>query len=471
MINRVIYAIVLSLIPFLSHAYAYDWEVDGNYYTLISTSEKTVKFAGTSNSGDLVIPGTITVSGKTLTVVGISQRAFENNGKIQSVTIPETIVTLDEKVMSEGSFEKVILPENMTFIGVSAFKNCKKLKQINFPQSLLGIGDYAFEGCSSLESIEEFPPHITSLGVGCFAGSGLKKLKIPSRIIKIRGEYRRSRCFESCNLDTVVFEDSRKPIYIQGVLKNGVNIDSRDEFRDNDHIDYVYIGRNIETTCWYSPVILDGRPDFHSATTIIWGDSCTSMLVDVQYRSEPYTYSQIVSVACSKMENAVFGKNLEKIAPFDGMYDGNYLKNIYLRSSTPQPAVGFHHSTYVNGTLYVPRGTLKAYQEADVWKEFWNIVEYDVKELSSTTYQKEGVTNSLAKVETKSVQVQSSNGVLTITSEGNTEVTPIKVYNTAGQMVSSSSMTNGMATLDSNMDSGEIAIVKIGEKSVKIVVK
>lgn len=83
----------------------------------------------------------------------------------------------------------------------------------------------------------------------------------------------------------------------------------------------------------------------------------------------------------------------------------------------------------------------------------------------------EGITNSVAKVEARPTLIQSSNGVLTITSEGNTEVTPIKVYNTAGQMKGSSSMTNGMATLDSNMDSGEIAIVKIGEKSVKIVVK
>lgn len=462
-------AIVLSLIPLLSHAH--DWEIDGNYYTLISTSEKTVRFDGTSNSGNLVIPETIMVSGKTLTVVDIKKFAFNNNGKIQNVTIPKTIVMLGEQAMSEGSFEKVILPNNMTSIGKAAFKDCTKLKQINLPQSLEEIGEYAFSGCSNLESIE-LPPHITTINDGCFANTGLKNLNIPSRIIKIYGKGN-CRCFESCNIDTVVFEDSREPIYIKGFSRRG-HSDNKGEFDNNDHIDYVYIGRNINTTCLYMPSVLYGRPDFDYATTIIWGDSCTSMLVEVeQYTTNPYyyKYSQAVSVACSKMENVVFGKNLEIIAPFDYWYDGRNLKNIYLRSSTPQPAVGFHHSTYVNGTLYVPRGTLKAYQEADVWKEFWNIVEYDVKELSSTTYQKEGVTNSLAKVETKSVQVQSSNGVLTITSEGNTEVTPIKVYNTAGQMVSSSSMTNGMATLDSNMDSGEIAIVKIGEKSVKVVVK
>lgn len=83
----------------------------------------------------------------------------------------------------------------------------------------------------------------------------------------------------------------------------------------------------------------------------------------------------------------------------------------------------------------------------------------------------DGIANSVAKVEARPMLIQNNNGVLTITSEGNTEVTPIKVYNTAGQMVGSSSMNSGTATIDTSMDSGEIAIVQIGENSVKMVLK
>ncbi len=44
------------------------------------------------------------------------------------------------------------------------------------------------------------------------------------------------------------------------------------------------------------------------------------------------------------------------------------------------PAVGYYNFTdtqYENVVLYVPEGTLAAYQAADVWKEFKNICEFD----------------------------------------------------------------------------------------------
>ena len=83
----------------------------------------------------------------------------------------------------------------------------------------------------------------------------------------------------------------------------------------------------------------------------------------------------------------------------------------------------------------------------------------------------EGITNPIAKVEARPILIQSQNGVLTISSEGNTEPTPVRVYNTAGQMTGLTSLTGEMTSVNTNMNSGDIAIVKIGEKSIKMVVK
>ena len=42
---------------------------------------------------------------------------------------------------------------------------------------------------------------------------------------------------------------------------------------------------------------------------------------------------------------------------------------------------------------------------------------------------------------------------------------------TAGQMTGLTSLTGEMTSVNTNMNSGDIAIVKIGEKSIKMVVK
>ena len=48
---------------------------------------------------------------------------------------------------------KILLPENLTYIGNSAFENCLSLTSISIPNSVTSIGDGAFEYCYALTSI------------------------------------------------------------------------------------------------------------------------------------------------------------------------------------------------------------------------------------------------------------------------------------------------------------------------------
>ncbi len=65
--------------------------------------------------------------------------------------------------------------------------------------------------------------------------------------------------------------------------------------------------------------------------------------------------------------------------------------------------------------------------------------------------------------------IQSNGGVLTI--QGADDGTAINVYGINGTEVGSAVSSNGSAMVSSNLQPGSIAIVKIGEKSVKVVVK
>ena len=87
---------------------------------------------------------------------------------------------------------------------------------------------------------------------------------------------------------------------------------------------------------------------------------------------------------CGFIENVTIGKSVTTIgnnafnssSKLDVM--GNIVFNIYLLSETP-PFAGngiFQQSQYKFITLYVPTGSLKKYQNAEIWKNFKKIKEF-----------------------------------------------------------------------------------------------
>ena len=87
-------------------------------------------------------------------------RSSANYASLTTVIIPET-VTYDGTTYS------------VTSIGYSAFRDCKSLTSITIPNSVTSIGHSAFWGCSGLKSIT-IPNSVTSIGEAAFAGcSGL----------------------------------------------------------------------------------------------------------------------------------------------------------------------------------------------------------------------------------------------------------------------------------------------------------
>ena len=65
--------------------------------------------------------------------------------------------------------------------------------------------------------------------------------------------------------------------------------------------------------------------------------------------------------------------------------------------------------------------------------------------------------------------IQSIDGILSIS--GVDEGTPINIYNTAGQMVGSAKASAETTYIGTPLRNGEIGIVKIGEKAVKVLIK
>lgn len=170
----------LILICCRIYASAYDFEVDGIYYDIISSSQNrvsvTYKIEGDQGyAGELHIPEKVTYNNVEYTVTSINSDAFKN---------------------CLGLTGSLVLPNSITTIGLSAFAGCKNLTgQLILPNSLKYIGSGAFSGCSSFTGTLTIPASVEIVGAGAFnnCSSFSGSLIIPSSIRKIE-----NNTFQNC---------------------------------------------------------------------------------------------------------------------------------------------------------------------------------------------------------------------------------------------------------------------------------
>ena len=222
--KKAFFAFFTMLIPLL--ASAHDFEVNGIYYNITSSTEQTVAVTcrgGSYNSyyneykGSVTIPSTVTYRERSYNVTRIENSAFRECSILTTISIPESMASIGEWAFAycsrlttinipEGvtsiedyafsncsSLTNITLPESMTNIGYGAFTNCSSLTTINIPENTTIIENGAFSGCSSLTDIT-IPENTTIIENSAFSGcSSLTDITIPEGVTSIgRGAF--SRC-------------------------------------------------------------------------------------------------------------------------------------------------------------------------------------------------------------------------------------------------------------------------------------
>lgn len=95
--------------------------------------------------------------------------AYQNNSKIKTVTIPDTVTgILGRSFENCKNLESVTMTDNVTLIRGSVFKNCAKLKSIDLSDNLTEIDGDAFGECHGLTEIT-IPESVTLIGSEAFA--------------------------------------------------------------------------------------------------------------------------------------------------------------------------------------------------------------------------------------------------------------------------------------------------------------
>ena len=419
--------------------------IDGINYN-INDENKTASVVKSSYgrySGHISIPESIEYNGEQYDVTSIGGSAFSGCSGLTSLTIPSSVTTIGESAFHGcRGLTSLTIPSSVTSIGMYAFCYCSGLTSLTLPSSVTSIGMYAFYGCSGLTSLT-IPSSVTSIGEYAFRNcSGLTSLTIPSSVTAI------GTAFSGCNgLTSITIPKSVKVIY-------------DNSFEDCTSLRDVYC--YIESVPTTSASAFQGA-SLSSATLHV----PTHALMDYKNIAPWSNFGNIV--ALSGGENP---PTVKKCATPSISYTKGKLsvkcstKGASCITTITDTDIKTHSGNEIDLTVTYD---IKVYATA---------AGYENSDMATATLcwidsnpRTEGITNPIAKVEARPILIQSQNGVLTISSEGNTEPTPVRVYNTAGQMTGLTSLTGEMTSVNTNMNSGDIAIVKIGEKSIKMVVK
>ena len=362
-------------------------------------------------AGDMVIPATITHNDTVYTVTRIDFSAFYECSEITSVVLPNTLTFIGQRAFlsCHGITGEIVIPDSVTIIGTNAFFYCNNITSVVFGNNLSEIRSYSFAQCYSLEHISNFPESLTKLDDGAFdrCGNLCDSVVIPPLVTTI-GE----RAFAGCHIPSVVISEGVTTIergafcscpigalhipstlvsispennaYGEGAFHNCTRLQSITV----DEANPIYDSRGncnalIETT---TNTLLKGCKNTVIPDDIaIIGLNAFLSINELNTITIPNSVERLETSAfagCNSLTTITLPSNISYIGI--GALNCCGLTSIVSKSSTPPTAYNSHWEYGYDNSfmgvnrdipIYIPVGTIDAYQNAEGWNYFTNFIE------------------------------------------------------------------------------------------------
>ena len=167
--------------------WAYDFEADGLCYNIISdtipyTAEVTHRPISPYENSFITIPEKVNCYGKTYVIKRIGTSAFENCSTLTSVTLPNSITSIESSAFKNcQSLSAINIPQSVVFIKPDAFSNSSIYNdESNWVDSVLYIGDCLIQAKRGLTGSYVIKEGTRLIANNAFAGSGLTSITIPN---------------------------------------------------------------------------------------------------------------------------------------------------------------------------------------------------------------------------------------------------------------------------------------------------
>ena len=369
--------------------------VDDVDYNIYEAKHYATLINGKGVKGGLTIPSEVSYAGKEYPVKAIKSQAFKGCSTITSVTIPNSVMAIENEAFQNSSLNTIYngtnvemvhpnafngtpwysnQPDGIIYLGKAvcackgelpegaevtikegtlsitqnAFYFCNGLTSISIPEGITNIEESSFMGCSDLVSVR-LPESLTTIDRDAFQYcSKLSSINIPSHVKYIcGGAFRYCSSLTSVNIPEGVEEIEDGAFYFCNQLTDVALPESL---------------RKIE------------RDAFASC----------KLLSDIRILDNVEEISYGVFLACKKLKRITLSEKLKYIGEAAFCYCSD-LSTIVCNAKIPPIAIPnpdktyfysdvFHDVDKQNCKLYVPQGCEEAYRASDLWKDF-NIME------------------------------------------------------------------------------------------------
>lgn len=294
-----------------------------------ATGDKTAILTKiTTTAKDVIVPDSFMVTGdsKYYKVIAIDKSVCNNNSSMESLKIPEKVMT----------------------IGANAFSNCSKLNMLWLPSTLAEIGKNAFANCKAIT-------HICS------------SVKTPF------------------DIDLSVFSDYSKPIlFVPDGTANAYKGKGGWEQFQNVVEGYLVDVPTIDDMTYLR--IRNGEGSTVSGTAILTKAATTTPDViipdTIKLKTDDISYKvKTISESAFKNNTKLVNLTIPEYVDSVGQNAFNGCNNIvYIISRIKKPsAINDNVFSITTPTLYVPVGSKAAYQNTAGWKNFTTIYEGERK--------------------------------------------------------------------------------------------